>query len=67
MLNLSGRKKWWQWLRDVKITDAWFLARMLHQTQRMMDPNAYLAEHRLVDPGTWRARSEPERLVRQPA
>jgi radical SAM superfamily enzyme YgiQ (UPF0313 family) len=65
VLNLSGRKRWWQWLRDVKLKDAWFLARMLHQTQRMMQPASYLAEHRLVDPGTWRVRSEPRRVERQ--
>jgi hypothetical protein len=51
----------------VKIKDAWFLARMLYQSQKMMDPEAYLAEHRLVAPGTWRARSEPQRRERQPA
>jgi radical SAM superfamily enzyme YgiQ (UPF0313 family) len=67
VLNLSGRKKWHQWLRHVKVKDAWFLTRMLYQTQRMMDPKSYLAEHHLVAPGTWRARSEPAPLVRQPA
>jgi hypothetical protein len=31
----------------------------------MMEPESYLAEHRLLAPGTWRARSEPERSMRR--
>ncbi|HEY8550839.1 MAG TPA: radical SAM protein [Vicinamibacterales bacterium] len=61
VLNLSGRKKWHQWLRQVKLRDALFLARMLRSTQRMMKPEAYLAEHRLSEPGAWAARMEPRR------
>jgi hypothetical protein len=53
VLNLGGRKKWWQWLRDVRLQDAVFLARMLRRTQHLMDPEFYLSEHRLVGPGVW--------------
>ncbi len=67
VLNLSGRKKWHQWLRDVRLRDTLFLARMLRRSQHMMKPAAYLAEHRLVDPGTWAARSEPREPLRTPA
>jgi radical SAM superfamily enzyme YgiQ (UPF0313 family) len=63
VLNLSGRKRWWQWLREVKPRDAWFLAKMLRSTQRMMDPASYLAEHHLHPSGSWQARSEPSLLV----
>jgi radical SAM superfamily enzyme YgiQ (UPF0313 family) len=64
VLNLSGRKKWHQWLREAKPTDALFLARMLRRTQRMMDPAHYLAEYRPQAAGTWRARSEPPLAIR---
>lgn len=53
VLNLGGRKKWWQWLRDVRLRDALFLARMLRRTQHLMDPEFYLSEHRLVEEA-WR-------------
>jgi radical SAM superfamily enzyme YgiQ (UPF0313 family) len=45
VLNLGGRKRWWQWLADVRPQDILFLARMLHRTQDMMDPRHYLREH----------------------
>ncbi len=45
ILNLSGRKRWWQWLADARIRDALFLTRMLLRTQNMMDPKHYLREH----------------------
>jgi radical SAM superfamily enzyme YgiQ (UPF0313 family) len=48
VLNLSGRKSVWQWLRQVKARDAWFLLRALRRTQRMMDPAHYLAEYDLA-------------------
>jgi len=48
VLNLSGRKKWWQWLQDVRLKDTLFLARMLRRTQHMMDPDFYMNEHRLA-------------------
>jgi hypothetical protein len=48
VLNLSGRKSVWQWLRQVKARDAWFLLSALRRTQRMMDPAHYLAEYDLA-------------------
>src|SRR5262249_10619612 len=49
ILNLSGHKSWRDWARQVRIADVPFLTRMLLRTQRMMKPDAYLAEHRLAD------------------
>jgi hypothetical protein len=66
-LNLSGRKKWHQWLREARATDALFLARMLRRTQRLMDPNHYLAEYRPQPEGTWARRSEPVLAARRSA
>jgi hypothetical protein len=48
VLNLSGRKSIWQWLRQVKPRDALFLPRALRRTQRMMDPAHYLEEYDVV-------------------
>ena len=47
VLNLSGSKKWWQWIGQVQPRNAVVLARALLRTQRMMDPQYYLKEHRL--------------------
>jgi radical SAM superfamily enzyme YgiQ (UPF0313 family) len=47
VLNLSGSKKWWQWIGEVQPRNALVLARALWRTQRMMDPQYYLKEHRL--------------------
>lgn len=52
VLNLGGRKKWHQWLRDVRLRDTIFLARMLRRTQHLMDPDHYLNEHRLIEEWT---------------
>ncbi len=49
VLYLGGTKPWWSWLTDVKPQHIPFLMRMLYRTQRMMDPDYYLAEHRLTD------------------
>jgi hopanoid C-3 methylase len=48
VLNLSGRKSVWQWLREVKLRDAVFLLGALRRTQRMMDPEHYMSEYSLV-------------------
>jgi len=48
ILNLGGRKSWWQWARQVHLGHLPVLTRMLWRTQRMMRPEAYLAEHRLA-------------------
>jgi radical SAM superfamily enzyme YgiQ (UPF0313 family) len=45
VLNLRGDKSLGDWLARVKLRDAPDLARMLLRTQRMMRPQAYLAEH----------------------
>jgi radical SAM superfamily enzyme YgiQ (UPF0313 family) len=50
VLNLRGRKSMWQWLREVHPRNAMFLMRALRRTQRMMDPDHYLAEYDLGSP-----------------
>jgi len=47
VLNLKGSTRWWRWLRDVNPRHIPFLVRALLRTQRMMNPEYYLAEHRL--------------------
>jgi radical SAM superfamily enzyme YgiQ (UPF0313 family) len=51
VLNLRGSKRWWQWIGEVKPQHALFLMRALLRTQRMMDPQYYLSEHRLAPAG----------------
>jgi radical SAM superfamily enzyme YgiQ (UPF0313 family) len=48
VLNLRGQKRWWHWLREVEIRNAWFLVQALRRSQKMLDPSHYLAEHRLA-------------------
>jgi radical SAM superfamily enzyme YgiQ (UPF0313 family) len=48
ILNLGGQKSWRDWARQVRASDVPFLTRMLVRTQRMMRPDAHLAEHRLL-------------------
>jgi radical SAM superfamily enzyme YgiQ (UPF0313 family) len=50
ILNLSGRKSWRDWVRQVRARDVPFLMRMLLRSQRMMRPDAYLREHLLAEP-----------------
>jgi len=45
VLNAAGRKKWWQWLRDVDMRHIGHMARILARSQQLMDPRAYLAEY----------------------
>jgi hopanoid C-3 methylase len=47
VLNVSGRKKWWNWLKDVRVRDIPRLARILARTQVLMDPAAYLKASKL--------------------
>lgn len=47
VLNVAGRKKWWQWLKDVRVRDIPRLARILARTQVLMAPAAYLRESKL--------------------
>jgi radical SAM superfamily enzyme YgiQ (UPF0313 family) len=51
VLNLSGRKKLTQWLREVEWRNLPFLLRALRRTQRMMDPAHYLEEYDLTPAG----------------
>jgi radical SAM superfamily enzyme YgiQ (UPF0313 family) len=44
VLNLRGQKKWWRWLPQVRLRDIPRLARILARTQRLMDPQQYLAQ-----------------------
>ena len=45
VLNLRGRKSFWQWMREVDLRNAAFLIGALRRTQCMMDPKHYLAEY----------------------
>ena len=58
VLNLSGSKKWWQWLGQVQPRNAIVLARALLRTQRMMDPQYYLKEHHPAPVGSSVSRRE---------
>ena len=51
VLNLRGRKSVWQWMREVDPWNALFLLQALRRTQKMLDPQHYLAEYDLVPPG----------------
>jgi radical SAM superfamily enzyme YgiQ (UPF0313 family) len=51
VLNLRGRKRMWQWLREVDPMNALFLLRALHRTQKMMNPAHYLQEYDLAPTG----------------
>jgi radical SAM superfamily enzyme YgiQ (UPF0313 family) len=51
VLNLSGRKSVWQWLREVDPMNALFLLRALRRTQKMMDPDHYMHEYDLAPAG----------------
>lgn len=59
VLNLAGKKKWWQWLREVRARDIPRLARILARTQGMMDPQAYLRQSKISPKAT---QSVPEQL-----
>jgi radical SAM superfamily enzyme YgiQ (UPF0313 family) len=43
VLYLQGQKKWWHWMPQVRLRDIPRLARILARTQRLMDPEHYLA------------------------
>jgi len=60
VLNLAGKKKWWQWLREVRVRDIPRLARVLARTQGMMDPQAYLRQSKISAKAT---QPEPERIT----
>ncbi len=50
VLNIAGKKKWWQWLSQVRVRDIPRLAQILARTQTLMDPQAYLKETNLLRP-----------------
>jgi radical SAM superfamily enzyme YgiQ (UPF0313 family) len=51
VLNLRGRKKLTQWLREVEWRNLPFLLKALRRTQRMMDPQHYMHEYDLAPEG----------------
>jgi hopanoid C-3 methylase len=50
VLNIAGKKKWWQWLRHVRVRDIPRLAQILARTQTLMDPQAYVKETKRLSP-----------------
>ncbi|MGA9305278.1 MAG: radical SAM protein [Candidatus Sulfotelmatobacter sp.] len=50
VLNIAGKKKWWQWLGQVRVRDIPRLAQILARTQTLMDPQAYVEETRIFRP-----------------
>jgi radical SAM superfamily enzyme YgiQ (UPF0313 family) len=48
VLNIAGKKKWWQWLKEVRWRDVPRLAKILARTQTLMDPQAYLKETKIL-------------------
>ena len=63
VLNLRGRKKVWQWLREVDPRNALFLVRALRRTQHLMDPAHYLREYDLAPSSEALVREAPSRFV----
>jgi radical SAM superfamily enzyme YgiQ (UPF0313 family) len=50
VLNIAGKKKWWQWLGQVRVRDIPRLAQILARTQTLMDPRAYVKETKILRP-----------------
>jgi radical SAM superfamily enzyme YgiQ (UPF0313 family) len=48
VLNLKGRKRLSQWLREVDLRNVPFLLRALRRTQGMMNPSHYMREYALA-------------------
>jgi len=51
VLNLKGRKGLMQWMREVDLSNAFFLIKALRRTQKLMDAGHYLHEYDLAPPG----------------
>jgi radical SAM superfamily enzyme YgiQ (UPF0313 family) len=72
VLNLGGRKKWWNWLAEVRVRDVPRLARILARTQRLMDPQHYLSRTAIAARGDGEAadvlglESAPQEPTRPP-
>ena len=47
VLNAAGRKKWWQWLRQVDLRHLGHMAKILARSQKLMDPREYLKHYRV--------------------
>ena len=47
ILNVSGEKRWIDWMRQVRVSEIPYLTRVLLRTQRMMKASAYLREHEI--------------------
>jgi len=60
VLNIAGKKKWWQWLRQVRMRDLPRLAQILARTQTLMDPQAYVKQTKLLRPRTFTPVSESD-------
>ena len=63
ILNTSGEKSIFDWMRQVRPSQIPYIVRVLWRTQRMMKPAAYLREHeesRIVRQGLPRARQPSE-------
>jgi radical SAM superfamily enzyme YgiQ (UPF0313 family) len=50
VLNIAGKKKWWQWLGQVRVRDIPRLAQILARTQTLMDPQAYVKQTKHLRP-----------------
>jgi radical SAM superfamily enzyme YgiQ (UPF0313 family) len=55
VLNTSGEKRWFDWMRQVRPAQIPYLTRVLWRTQRMMRAEAYLREHESGSPAPRRA------------
>ncbi|HTU03806.1 MAG TPA: radical SAM protein [Candidatus Sulfotelmatobacter sp.] len=44
VLNLAGKKRWTDWVRQVRPLEVPYMTRVLLRTQRLMQPEAYLKE-----------------------
>jgi hopanoid C-3 methylase len=49
ILNMSGEKRWSEWMRQIRLSQVPYLTRVLLRTQRMMKARSYLREHEASD------------------
>ncbi len=64
ILNTSGEKSLWDWIRQVRPRQIPYLVRVLMRTQRMMNASAYLKEHAVgISAAPISAPGEPERAT----
>lgn len=67
ILNTSGEKSLFDWMRQVRPAQVPYIARVLWRTQRMMKPAAYLAEYEATRPRTAAPLVAAELLAGAPA